>query len=116
VEVFDHGDADVGVEGVGGDTAVVEYEVRRDGSGGDADEGTGGAGEVEGGGGVAEGDGGEGGGVGVEEVGAAKVEGCAGEGGAGVQGGEVGSVGAGWVEERHLDLGYAERQEVGSRK
>jgi hypothetical protein len=99
VEVFDHRDADVGVEGVGGVAVVAEDEVRRDSTGGDADEGAGGAGEVERGWSVPEGGGGEVGGVGGEEVGAVDLKGGAGEGGRWVQGFEVREVGAGWVEE-----------------
>jgi len=93
VELFRHGNADVGVEDVGGEAVAVESEVAGDGSVGDADAGAGFAGDVEGGLGFAEG------GVReircfrLEEVGAGDLEGAAGDGSVGGEGVEVGGFG-----------------------
>jgi hypothetical protein len=103
VEVFDHGDADVCVEGVAGEAVAAEAEVGRDGAGGDADNGASGAGEVEVRGDLAEeGLGDLGAVVGREEVGAEDFEAAAGDGGARVEAVEMRDVGAGWVEQRHV--------------
>jgi hypothetical protein len=111
VEVFDHGDGDVGVEGIAGEAVAAEGEIGGDGAGGNADEGAGGTGEVEVGGDFAEeglGECGVGGGIlGGEEVGAEDLEAAAGDGGFGVEAIEVRGVGARWVEQGHVWLGYA---------
>ena len=105
MEVFDHGDADVGVEGIAFEAVAAEGEVGGDGAVGDADDGAGGAGEVEVRGGFAE-EGlrefGLGGGeLGGEELGAEDFEAAAGDGGFGIEAVEVRGVGAGCVEQRH---------------
>jgi hypothetical protein len=110
VEVFDHGNADVGVEGIAGVAVAAEDEVRRDGAGGNADERAGGASEIEVGGSFAE----EGlrmlgAVVGVEDVRADDLKAAAGNGGGGEEAVEVGSVGTGCVEQGHVRLGYARR-------
>ncbi len=113
MEVFHHGDADAGVEGIAGCVVAAEGELGGDGAEGDTDEGAGGAGEVECGGGVAEEGFGElravwfRGTWGREEVGSGELEAAARDGRAGAEGGEVRGVGAEWMEQGHEALGYA---------
>ena len=103
VEIFDHGDADVGVEGIALEAAAADREIGGDCAGRDLNDGAGGAGEIEVCWDLAEESLGESWIVanGGHELRAEDFEAATRDGGTGVQAVEMRSVYACWVEQSH---------------